>query len=75
MRLSTSDGAEGPEKDPDGKWLKWGIEQSIFLIGELKELGVDLIDVSSRETGQLRRFLSGRGTRYGDTQTGDTITL
>jgi 2,4-dienoyl-CoA reductase-like NADH-dependent reductase (Old Yellow Enzyme family) len=47
VRLSASDCAEGPEKDSDGKWLQWGIEQTILLVGELKKLGVDLIDVSS----------------------------
>jgi 2,4-dienoyl-CoA reductase-like NADH-dependent reductase (Old Yellow Enzyme family) len=47
VRLSASDWAEGPEKDADGKWVQWGIEQSILLTGELNKLGVDLIDVSS----------------------------
>jgi 2,4-dienoyl-CoA reductase-like NADH-dependent reductase (Old Yellow Enzyme family) len=47
VRLSASDWAEGPEKDPNGKWLQWGIEQTTMLTGELEKLGVDLIDVSS----------------------------
>jgi 2,4-dienoyl-CoA reductase-like NADH-dependent reductase (Old Yellow Enzyme family) len=47
VRLSATDWAEGPEKDADGKWLQWGIEQTVLLAGELKKLGVDLIDVSS----------------------------
>jgi len=47
VRLSATDWAEGPEKDADGNWLQWGIEQTILLAGELKRLGVDLIDVSS----------------------------
>ena len=47
MRLSATDWAEGPEKDADGKWLQWGIEQTVRLTGELKQLGVDLIDISS----------------------------
>ncbi|KAI0301146.1 FMN-linked oxidoreductase, partial [Multifurca ochricompacta] len=47
VRLSATDWAEGPEKDVEGKWLQWGIEQTILLSGELKKLGVDLIDVSS----------------------------
>jgi len=47
VRLSATDWAEGPEKDADGKWLQWGIEQTILLAGELKKLGVDLVDVSS----------------------------
>ena len=47
MRLSATDWADGPEKDADGKWLQWGIEQTVLLAGELKKLGVDLVDVSS----------------------------
>ena len=56
MRLNASDCAEGPEKDSDGKWLQWGIEQSILLTGELKKLGVDLIDVSSGGNWAVRRI-------------------
>jgi len=47
VRINGTDWAEGPEKDADGKWLQWGIEQAVLLAGELKRLGVDLIDVSS----------------------------
>ena len=47
VRLSATDWAEGPEKDSEGKWLQWGIEQTVLLSGELKKLGVDLVDVSS----------------------------
>ncbi|KAI9465023.1 FMN-linked oxidoreductase [Lactarius psammicola] len=47
VRLSATDWAEGPEKDSEGRWLQWGVEQTILLTGELKKLGVDLIDVSS----------------------------
>lgn len=52
-RVSASDwleGVEGPEKAHPGEkeeygW--WGIEQSIILAKKLKEMGVDLFDVSS----------------------------
>lgn len=47
VRLSATDWAEGPEKDEQGIWKQWGIEQTIILVGKLKEIGVDLIDVSS----------------------------
>ncbi|KAF9535638.1 putative NADH:flavin oxidoreductase 2 [Crepidotus variabilis] len=47
VRLSATDWAEGLEKDENGHWKQWGIEQTIILVGKLKELGVDLIDVSS----------------------------
>ena len=65
VRFSASDWAEGPEKGSDGKWLQWGVAQSILLTGELKKLGVDLIEVGSGETRQHRRFLPGRSTKYG----------
>ena len=47
MRLSATDWAAGPEKGADGEWLQWGIEQTVLLVGELKKLSVDLVDVSS----------------------------
>ncbi|KAI8981391.1 FMN-linked oxidoreductase [Trametes punicea] len=48
VRISATDWAEGPEKDPGtGEWRQWGIEQSKIYAGELKKLGVDLIDCSS----------------------------
>ncbi|KAH9858024.1 FMN-linked oxidoreductase [Lenzites betulinus] len=48
VRVSATDWAEGPEKDPStGEWKQWGIEQSKIYVGELKKLGVDLIDCSS----------------------------
>lgn len=47
VRISGTEWAEGPEKDDVGNWTSWGIEQSIILSGELKKLGVDLIDMSS----------------------------
>jgi 2,4-dienoyl-CoA reductase-like NADH-dependent reductase (Old Yellow Enzyme family) len=65
VRFSASDWAEGPVKGSDRKWLQWGMAQSILLIGELRKLGVDLIDVSSGGTRQHRRFLPDRGTKYG----------
>ncbi|KAI0652018.1 FMN-linked oxidoreductase [Trametes meyenii] len=47
MRISATDWAEGPEKDASGEWRQWGVEQSKIYVGELKKLGVDLIDCSS----------------------------
>ena len=57
MRLSATDWADGPEKDTQGKWLQWGVEQTILLTGELKKLGVDLIDVSSGGTCSTQKVL------------------
>ncbi|KAI0697546.1 FMN-linked oxidoreductase [Cytidiella melzeri] len=47
VRLSATDWAEFPEQDSDGQWKQWGIEQSKIFVGELKKLGVDLVDCST----------------------------
>jgi 2,4-dienoyl-CoA reductase-like NADH-dependent reductase (Old Yellow Enzyme family) len=47
VRLSGTEWAEGPEKDENGLWRYWGIEQSTIFSGELKALGVDLVHMSS----------------------------
>ncbi|KAF8807812.1 NADH:flavin oxidoreductase/NADH oxidase [Phlegmacium glaucopus] len=47
VRISASDWADGPEKDEQGIWKQWGIDQSTVLVGKLREVGVDLIDCSS----------------------------
>ncbi|KAF8589765.1 FMN-linked oxidoreductase [Ramaria rubella] len=46
VRISATDWAEGPEQ-VDGVWKQWGVEQSSILVGELKKMGIDLIDVST----------------------------
>ncbi|KAL1702722.1 hypothetical protein EV121DRAFT_261744 [Schizophyllum commune] len=47
VRVTATDWAAGPEKDESGKWLQWGPEQTAIYAGELKKLGVDLVDCSS----------------------------
>lgn len=47
VRISAAEWADGPEKDDEGVWKQWGIEQSTILVGKLKETGVDLIDCSA----------------------------
>jgi 2,4-dienoyl-CoA reductase-like NADH-dependent reductase (Old Yellow Enzyme family) len=47
VRISATDFHEGPEKDEQGAWRQWGVEQSIAFCGELKKLGVDFVDVSA----------------------------
>ncbi|KAF8665430.1 hypothetical protein AX16_000449 [Volvariella volvacea WC 439] len=47
VRISASDWAEGPEKNEQGIWKQWGIEQSKVYAGKLHEIGVDLVDTSS----------------------------
>jgi 2,4-dienoyl-CoA reductase-like NADH-dependent reductase (Old Yellow Enzyme family) len=46
FRLSATDWAK-EEKDENGEWVSWGIQQSIELSRLLGEEGVDLVDVSS----------------------------
>ena len=65
MRLSTTDWVEGPEKDSEGSWLQWGVEQTILLTKELKKLGVDLIDVSSGGNWSAQKVLVGPGYQVG----------
>lgn len=47
VRISASEWDARGEKDEQGNWQSWGIEQSILLVKELKKVGIDLIDVSS----------------------------
>ncbi|KAF8846018.1 NADH:flavin oxidoreductase 2 [Paxillus ammoniavirescens] len=47
VRISATDWAEGPELGENGEWKQWGIEQSKIFLGELKRLGVDLVDTST----------------------------
>ncbi|CAE6490053.1 unnamed protein product [Rhizoctonia solani] len=46
FRLSATDWAK-EEKDENGEWVSWGIEQTIELSKLLSAEGVDLVDVSS----------------------------
>jgi 2,4-dienoyl-CoA reductase-like NADH-dependent reductase (Old Yellow Enzyme family) len=61
VRLSATDWAEGPEKDSEGRWLQWGVEQTVLLVGELKKLGVDLIDLSSGGNWSAQKVVVGPG--------------
>lgn len=60
-RISASDWAEGPEKGEDGLWKQWGIEQSKIFVGEMKKLGVDLIDCSSGGLWSKQKISVGPG--------------
>jgi len=61
VRISATDWAEGPEQGPDGEWKNWGIEQSKIYVGELKKLGVDLIDCSSGGNWVQQKITVGPG--------------
>lgn len=47
IRISASDWDPEGEKNADGSYRSWGIEQSIEFAKALKAIGVDLIDTSS----------------------------
>ncbi|QRV92667.1 NADH:flavin oxidoreductase/NADH oxidase [Ceratobasidium sp. AG-Ba] len=47
VRISANDWAEWPEKNEQGQWAGWGIEQTVELSKKLGAIGVDLIDTSS----------------------------
>ena len=61
IRISATDWAEGPEQGEDGEWRYWGIEQSKIFVGELKKLGVDLIDCSSGGNYVKQKIPVGHG--------------
>ena len=61
VRVSATDWAEGPEQDSEGKWLQWGVQQTIMLTGELKKLGVDLVDASSGGNWSAQKVVVGPG--------------
>ncbi|THH02578.1 hypothetical protein EW026_g322 [Hermanssonia centrifuga] len=60
-RLSATDWAEGPEKDENGEWRQWGLEQSKILVGEIEKLGVDLVDVSTGGNWEKQSIPIGPG--------------
>lgn len=47
VRISATEWAEFPEKGDDGEWKQWGVEQSKVYVGEMKKIGVDLVDCST----------------------------
>ena len=61
VRISATDWADFPEKGEDGGWKQWGIEQSKIFAGELKKIGVDLIDVSAAGNWNGQKIPVGPG--------------
>ncbi|EPQ60402.1 NADH flavin oxidoreductase 1 [Gloeophyllum trabeum ATCC 11539] len=61
VRLSASDWADGPEQRADGSWAQWGIEQSKTFVARLREIGIDLVDVSSGGNHAAQRIPLGEG--------------
>jgi 2,4-dienoyl-CoA reductase-like NADH-dependent reductase (Old Yellow Enzyme family) len=61
IRISAVDWAEGPEKDENGKYLQWGVEQSTALAKRVQEVGVDLMDVSTGGLWAAQKITVGPG--------------
>ncbi|GAA5924031.1 NADH:flavin oxidoreductase/NADH oxidase [Sporobolomyces koalae] len=47
IRISASDWYPEGEKNEQGEWISWGIEQSKIYLKEVEKRGVDLLDASS----------------------------
>ncbi|CAE6449186.1 hypothetical protein ACGC1H_003984 [Rhizoctonia solani] len=58
FRFSATDWAE-TEKDENGEWASWGIEQSVELSRRVQAEGVDLVDVSSGGNYYKQNILVG----------------
>lgn len=61
VRLSASDWHEHGEKDEQGNWISWDIEQTKYLADKLAALGVDLIDTSSAGVDAAQKIVIGPG--------------
>lgn len=61
VRLSATEWDAEGEKTADGEWRSWGIEQSIELVKKLKELQIDLIDVSTGGNYVKQKITLGPG--------------
>ncbi|GMK54448.1 hypothetical protein CspeluHIS016_0110340 [Cutaneotrichosporon spelunceum] len=63
-RVSASDwleAVEGPEKDANGEWRWWGLEQTTMYAKLLRDAGVDLLDVSSGGNDPRGQYKVGPG--------------
>lgn len=69
VRISATEWAEFPEKDENGEWRQWSIEQSKIFVGELKKLGVDLIDCSTGGNWSKQNIPVGPGYQVSLPQT------
>ncbi|CAE6423814.1 unnamed protein product [Rhizoctonia solani] len=58
FRFSATDWAE-TEKNENGEWVSWGIEQSVELSRRVQAEGVDLVDVSSGGNYEKQNILVG----------------
>ncbi|TFK56668.1 FMN-linked oxidoreductase [Heliocybe sulcata] len=64
VRLSATDWKESPEKDETGgpdAWNSWGIEQSKTFVARLKDLGIDLVDVTTGGNYHGQQIAAGAG--------------
>jgi len=76
VRISATEYFEDGEKDAQGNWISWGLEQSTLLAKELSGLGVDLVDVSSggNYAKQLIKSKPGYQVQFAETLEKEGIT-
>lgn len=63
-RVSATDwleNVEGPEKNANGEWAWWGLEQTTMYAEKLRDVGVDLLDVSSGGNDPRGEYKIGPG--------------
>ena len=60
VRISGTEWA-GDERDEQGNWLSWGLEQSKIFTREVQKIGVDLIHVSSGGNYSEQKIPTGPG--------------
>ncbi|KAK4050543.1 NADH-dependent flavin oxidoreductase [Microbotryomycetes sp. JL221] len=61
IRISGTDHHEQGEKDTNGEWISWGIEQSKVLLREVAQRGVSLLDASSGGLDVHQKITVGPG--------------
>ncbi|GAA5903494.1 hypothetical protein JCM6882_006563 [Rhodosporidiobolus microsporus] len=61
LRISASDWFPEGEKNEQGEYISWGIEQSKIYVKEAIKLGVDLVDISSAGNTPKQKITVGPG--------------
>lgn len=61
MRISATDNHIHGEKNEQGEYISWGLEQSKVLLAEVSKRGVDLLDVSSSGNDVNQKIKGGPG--------------
>ena len=73
VRISGTEWA-GDERDEQGNWISWGIEQSKIFSAEMQKIGVDLVDVSSGGNYHKQEIPTGPGYQVCSTSCSTRVT-